>query len=498
MTLNLIEATLQEVVAALEANQLTSERLVKLYLERIDKDNIKGLGLRAVIQTAPIDQLIRTAKLLDAERAASKTRSVLHGVPVLVKDSISTHPSMGMQTTGGLLVLEGSTVKRNASIIDHLQEAGCIILGKANMTVLGNFYGTQPSGWSPRGGQTISFVKRDRGPSGSSSGSAVALSAGFCAFSIGGETCGSITSPAARAGLYGMKPTIGLVPVDECIGISSRVDCLGPMGKSAWDIAAILEKIVVPGRSFVAYTQKPYDRVSTSPIRLGIHRNHVKPEGSEDDEVTAELREEARHMFENALEKLMPMIKADPADTEDVNAMFQGPAASDKEGEKPSFLDGPNQILFEVEAFEAINEHLARIDNCPVKNLKDLVEWNEQHPELAFHSPGQPDQQKELVATLARGGIRDEVYHHALAIAERVGQNVEATFAQLDVDVLVFPAPFACLASSIASSVGFPVATIPIGTFSTGQPCAINLLALKGQDEHVIAAMAAWDSVHEA
>src|SRR5205823_7549829 len=126
-------------------------------------------------------------------------RGPLHGIPVLIKDNIDTHDRM--TTTAGSLALSGSIAPRDAFIVQKLREAGAVILGKTNLSEWANFRGSRStSGWSGRGGLTKNPYVLDRNPSGSSSGSAVAVSASLCAVAIGTETDGSIVSPATQCG----------------------------------------------------------------------------------------------------------------------------------------------------------------------------------------------------------------------------------------------------------------------------------------------------------
>ena len=144
------------------------------------------------------------------ERRVKGSRGPLHGIPVLLKDNIDTHDRM--MTTAGSLALVGSIAPQDATVARKLREAGAVILGKTNLSEWANFRGSRStSGWSGRGGQTRNPYVLDRNSSGSSSGSAVAVSANLCAFAIGTETDGSIVSPASHCGIVGLKPTVGLV-----------------------------------------------------------------------------------------------------------------------------------------------------------------------------------------------------------------------------------------------------------------------------------------------
>lgn len=165
---NYLTATVADLVTLLDASTITSEQLVTAYLSRIDQDNHQGLRLRAVLETAPYDNIIEYARICDRERRNGSTRGALHGIPILVKDNIATEPGLGMNTTAGSfalritavtlgrLIVVGSIVPRDAAVIDKLRKAGAIIIGKANLSELSNFKGNITNGWSARGGQTQS------------------------------------------------------------------------------------------------------------------------------------------------------------------------------------------------------------------------------------------------------------------------------------------------------------------------------------------------------
>ncbi|KAK4696740.1 amidase, partial [Phenoliferia sp. Uapishka_3] len=277
-TLNLLSASLESIIAHLQAGNVTSLALVDAYLAAIERDNEKGLELRAVIDVAQyksgggVEGLKELAERMDRERSGDGMGKPLWGVPILVKDNCATDPSLGMNTTAGSYALLGSKVPRDAHIIHLLRQAGAIILGKTNLSEWANYKGNivsrrnlsrmeatgeltsnfgarrKTNGWSARGGQTqsayvVGGFSAGGDPCGSSSGSGVAISAGWAAVSIGTETDGSIICPSNRAALYGIKPTVGLASRAGIIPISSTQDSPGPMAKSAYDAALILSII---------------------------------------------------------------------------------------------------------------------------------------------------------------------------------------------------------------------------------------------------------------
>src|SRR5207248_7771396 len=186
------------------------------------------------LETNP-DALAQAAAF-DAERKAKGPRGPLHGIPILVKDNVATRDRM--QSTAGSLALVGVSPPRDAFLVERLRAAGAVLLGKTNLSEWANFRGSlSTSGWSGRGGQTRDPYALDRNPSGSSSGSAVAVSASLCAVAVGTETDGSIVSHSTLCGIVGLKPTVGLVSRAGIVPISKSQDTAGPMARSITDAA---------------------------------------------------------------------------------------------------------------------------------------------------------------------------------------------------------------------------------------------------------------------
>src|SRR5438552_1799777 len=218
------DATIAELQAGMASGMYTARSITTAYLQRIEALDRKGPGLRSVLETNP--DALTQATALDAERKAKGPRGPLHGIPILVKDNVATRDRM--QSTAGSLALVGVSPPRDAFLVERLRAAGAVLLGKTNLSEWGNFRSTHSlSGWSGRGGQCRNPYALDRTPSGSSSGSGVAVAANLCAVAIGTETDGSIVSPATCCGIVGIKPTLGLVSRSGVIPIAHSQDTAG-------------------------------------------------------------------------------------------------------------------------------------------------------------------------------------------------------------------------------------------------------------------------------
>ena len=231
-------ATVDALQRALSAGSLTSAELTAFYLSRIERLNPQ---LHAVITvSADADA---SARASDSARAGGQVRGPLEGIPVLVKDNISART---MPATAGSPALLGAA-SPDAFLVSRLREAGAVIIGKANLSEWANFRSTSSSsGWSSLGGQASNPHGSGRNPSGSSSGSAVAVAAGLAPLAVGTETDGSIVSPANACGVVGLKPTVGLVSRGGIVPISAVQDTAGPMARCVADAAALLGAMAGP------------------------------------------------------------------------------------------------------------------------------------------------------------------------------------------------------------------------------------------------------------
>jgi amidase len=237
----LLGKSIVELQRELEAGSVTSEALVRAYLKRIEALDRRGPALQSVLALNPdaTDQ----ARSLDAERRKQGSRGPLHGIPILLKDNIESADNL--PTTAGSLALVANVSRRDAPIVANLRAAGAVILGKTNLSEWANFRSDHSlSGWSALGGLTKNAHVLDRSPCGSSAGSAVSVAAGFASASVGTETDGSITCPAAMNGIVGLKPTVGLLSQQRIVPIAHSQDAPGPMAVSVIDAAVMLSAMI--------------------------------------------------------------------------------------------------------------------------------------------------------------------------------------------------------------------------------------------------------------
>jgi amidase len=237
-----LEKTVAQLQADMAAGRLTSEKLTRAYIQRIQQldqgdADADYLGVNSLIELNP--DAIAMAKEMDALRRKGTVLGPLHGIPVLLKANIDTADKM--QTTAGSLGLQGTPAKRDSTVAANLRAGGAVILGKTNLSEWANFRSFESvSGWSAVGGQTHNPYGLDRNPCGSSSGSGAAESANFTTLSLGTETDGSVVCPANANGVVGIKPTVGLTSRAGVVPISHTQDTVGPHGRTVADAAVAL------------------------------------------------------------------------------------------------------------------------------------------------------------------------------------------------------------------------------------------------------------------
>jgi amidase len=272
-TFDLTNASIADVQAAFEAGALTSERLTQLFLARIEAYNKKGPQLNAVLRLNP--RALEDARALDAERRTRGSRGPLHGIPVLLKDNID---AVGLPTSAGFYALRDSMPAQDAGQTQRLRAAGCVILGKTNMSE----FATGPA-ISTLGGQILNPWALDRTPSGSSGGNGAAMAAGLAMFALGTDTGGSIRGPSAANGIAGLKPTFGLNGRGGIIPLALSLDTVGPMARHVSDLAAVLNVMVgadprdpdVVARERVDYTAA-LNPNALKGARFGLLRDYMK------------------------------------------------------------------------------------------------------------------------------------------------------------------------------------------------------------------------------
>lgn len=223
--------SIEELLVAMDKGYLTSEKLVNIYLERIEAYDDMFNSINQVNENA-----VEQAKKLDEERVNGNLRGKLHGIPILVKCNIDSY---GMPTTAGTKALKDNYPKENSFVVQKLVDEGAIILGSTNMSEMAFSAGNSYSSY----GYVRNVFNIEYTSYGSSGGSAVAVAAAFAAASLGTDTNSSVRIPAAGAGIVGVRPTLGLVSRDGVIPYDVERDTVGVLSRSVSDNALLLNII---------------------------------------------------------------------------------------------------------------------------------------------------------------------------------------------------------------------------------------------------------------
>ena len=233
-TAELMDATVAQLLDAMAQGHLTSERLVQMYIDRIEAYD-KALGLNSIIDLNP--KALEEAKAADVKRAKGMPLGRLHGIPVIVKDNLDL---TGMATTCGDVHRSYAIAKQDAEVIARLKAEGAIILAKANMA---KYAASGSDSRSSKGGTVHNAYDLSRTPAGSSGGTAVAITCNFAAVGLGTDTGASIRRPASYANIIGLRPSFGLVSLYGEFYLDWYQDVIGPMCRSAEDTALVLDII---------------------------------------------------------------------------------------------------------------------------------------------------------------------------------------------------------------------------------------------------------------
>jgi amidase len=407
------------------------------------------------------------ADALDQERKAKGPRGPMHGIPVLIKDNIDTADKM--MTTAGSLALLGSKPAQDSFVAQKLRTAGAVILGKTNLSEWANIRsGHSTSGWSGRGGLTKNPYALDRNPCGSSSGTGAGISGNLCAVGIGTETDGSIVCPSSSNGLAGIKPTVGLVSRSGIIPISHTQDGAGPMCRSVRDAAILLGALTgvdardsataaSAGRSYTDYIQF-CDPNGLKGARIGVARKYF----GFSDPVDALMQESLDVM------KKQGATLVDPADIETLGK-----------------FDDTELLVFMYELKADLNAYLARLGpNAPVRNLKDVIDFNERNRQKEMPYFGQD----LFLKAQEKGPLTDKAYLDALDKNRQLArtEGIDATMDKFHLDAIVAPTGgpawitdlvngdhVAGGSSNAAAVAGYPNINVTAG-FISGLPVGIS------------------------
>jgi amidase len=460
--------TIAEVNAAFADGSLTSERLVQLFLARIQAYDRQGPSLRSIILINP--KALDTARALDAERKAKGPRSPLHGIPIILKDNIDT---ADMPTTGGSILLEGSVPPDDGFVVRKLRAAGAVIIAKANLSEFAS-----GAAHSSLGGLILNPHDLLRTPSGSSGGTGASIAAAFAMAGLGTDTGGSVRGPSTANGIAGLKTTMGLVSRAGVIPLALSFDTVGPMARHVYDVAALLSVLagVDPadaatklgaGRADADYT-RVLKADALKGARIGIARDFL---GQDQD-------------VDWVMEASLEAMKKQGATIVDVRLPRW---LLEAKGEYYNAIRYPEFV-------EQIAQYLATVGPKYPKNIGELIERarqvNAPRPDGASPNPGR---WSLMVRESGSGATTDYQYtsvrDHGLPLVRAI---LDGVFTSNKLDAIAYPTASrrpqliavppdvpggaAGSGSNLANLSGFPDLIVPAGFTTDDLPVGISFL----------------------
>jgi len=486
-------AAIGELADALAGGGITATDLLAAYLARIEAYDRAGPSLNAVREINPDAAAI--AARLDAARGGK--RRLLEGIPILVKDNIATGD--GEHTTAGSLALADARARRDATLVKLLRQAGAVIIGKANLTEFANILAVgMPSGYSSLGGQVrnayVPMLDEKGvpivGPGGSSSGSAVAVAAGFAAAAIGTETSGSLLSPANQNGVVTVKPTVGLISRSGVVPIAASQDTPGPLTRTVRDAAILLNVLAVtdPGDSATRALKRPpdYTRLLDAGglrgARIGVPSD---PSDPGNDVYYGALRAGPTAVMREAIAAI------ERAGATVIRANIPTPGWIGGPGTEMAILNRNPQslrrnqparlpIVFVYELKHDLNAYLRDwLKDTPIRTLGDIIKFNQAHAERTLRF----GQDIFLAADATRGDLSELEYISARRMDLRATRTLglDAYMDQYKLDAVLFPGNSG---AAIAAKAGYPSVQVPAGMIGELVPAVSRTEA--GTNEPVV------------
>lgn len=461
---------------AIAKGEMTAEEVVIDTLSRI-KEHDKQIG--AFLETFD-DEALEAARRIDDMREAGEPLGRLAGVPVAVKDNMLV---TGHIAAAGAGILAQHVAAYDATVVTRLKEAGAIIVGRTNMDDAAMGSSTETSYW----GKTHNPWDTSKTPGGSSGGPAAAVASGMVPLALGSDTGGSIRQPAALCGIVGMKPTYGMVSRYGLIALSSSLDQIGPFARTVEDAALLLE--VIQGEdpldaTSVASEVVPAELLSEASfkgMRFGVPKEYFI-DGMDPD-------------VETSVREAIDVIKQNGGEIVEISLPLTEYAL-------PAYY-----IIQPAEA----SSNLGRYDGMRYGTRAQGVPLWESYMKERGRGFGKEVKRRIMLGTfILSAGYYDAFYKKALAVRSALMTEFKNAFQ--DVDVIVCPTSpsvawnlgekfddpiamyLADVYTSAANITGIPGISVPCG-FSNGLPIGLQFLANNMQDEKILRAAAAYQSL---
>ena len=419
----LLQYGIRQLQSKVRKKEISISELLEFYEKRIMKYDLGEKGLHSIRNLAE-------QECNDWKRGIVQEpkKQCLYGIPILVKDNIDV---CGMPTTAGSLALTDNLPLKDAPVIQNLRKQGALILGKTNMTELANFMTEEmPGGYSSAGGQVRYAYQREESPWGSSSGSAVSVSANFCAGAIGTDTSNSIVAVAMRNGIVGYKPPSHSLSRQGIIPISFTLDSAGPMTRNVEDAILIYE-------AMQGAKPKKWSKVSLRGKKIAINTWNRKLLSVE---------------YNKAIDHLIDHLKEQKAIIEYVNL---------------SASENLKQIMLYEFKF-GLNQYLKDTKGS-IRNLEQIIAFNEQHSEVALRYG-----QTYLL----------DAYHHTTGKLTdgtylRIMEERKKTIEEMRKELEEYDACLLCAPNNLSHYLGLPTIALPHGLDLHGIPVGFIFTGVK-------------------
>lgn len=416
---------------------------VRLHQQHQDKNAIGAISPLAKNQ----------AEQADLERKKGKSKGLLHGIPILIKDNIMY--ADGTPTTANSYALKDFIPKINAPFVEALLKAGVVLLGKANLSEFAYFMGDEkmPSGYGSMYGQVKHPTDETIDPYGSSTGSAVAVALGIVPIAIGTETNGSLMAPAFQTQIVAFKPSLGMVPQTGIIPIAPSQDVAGPMATSVYDCAVVMDVIAIedPLDRKTKTFSRPFEFVETlsqplSKKRIGYVYFSNQPYDREDIEVLDRSKKKWIAMGHEIVEIKMELPP----------------------------LDNYPTLMREFKV--SLNQFLRTYHqpNMP-KTLQEIIQFNLENADRCLRYG-----QATLIASEKMPNKLDATYHTLIKTLKNEAGQFQNMLVQKQMDVIVTPTWL-----GFAPIYGNPSLCLPMG-YINGKPKGLVLVAQIGHDQELL------------
>ncbi|ORM71996.1 amidase [Pantoea rwandensis] len=427
-------ASLSDLQQALQGGETTARQLTEYALQRIAEVDQPRYN---AITWLFADGALAAADASDASRQRGEALGQLAGIPVLIKDNVEVK---GWPTSAGSVLLRDVIANVDAPLVTTLRKQGAILIGKTAMHELA----AGITGASSLTGFTHNAWREGRSPGGSSSGSAVAVAAGYVPLAIGSDTAGSVRIPAAFNGLLGLRMTRGALSTDGIVPLSPTQDIPGPLVRSADDLRLVSE--ILSGQRFA---------VAGEALRIGIWQ-----EGFAADET------EINQAVQAAVAGFEPVLVSWP--------------------HLETLASDANIIGYEFA--EALAGYLADKPRAQFHTLQEIAASELYHPQLTT----------VFKTRAAHPGTHSEGYAVVQQRQHDLYHQLEAMFTQHNINLLAYPVvrrppvehgELQDGSNALVSAVtGAPAISIPAGLSDDGMPIGVELLALRGREDLLLRA----------